>query len=513
MINKTLTIMKKKIFLSVVFISLVLIGLAQVPEAFNYQAVVRNNAGEVVADQNVSFKISILQDSPSGTVVYAESHSITTNGFGLATLKIGDGTVLDGVFSPAGWGLNSHFLKIEFDPAGGVAFTHLGTSQLLAVPYAFHAKTVEDDAVDDADADPGNELQTLSIAGNDLSIAEGNTVTLPSIWETDGTNAYIIDGKVGIGGNPGASNIQFDVKTEDNIAIKAINNSTLYGAIFAENTGSGVAADFRDRIKILDGTQGAGRVLTSDANGVSSWQSPVWNRNGEYTYYNDGYVGIGTSNPVRNLDIHGQGTSCYLGFHTNASGSSSTDGFLVGMTSPSNVGYVWMWDNHPLELGTNNITRIHISGDGNVGIGTDAPTFTLSVNGTAGKTGGGSWSVFSDRRLKDLHGSYDKGLSEILALQPVIFNYKVDNPLDLPSDQEEIGLVAQEVQEIFPEAVSVSQSGYLDFNMHPINVAFVNAIKELKTENDNLKTDNNYLKNKVNKLESRLAEIERMLQQ
>jgi hypothetical protein len=69
----------------------------------------------------------------------------------------------------------------------------------------------------------------------------------------------------------------------------------------------------------------------------------------------------------------------------------------------------------------------------------------LSVNGTAGKTGGGMWLVFSDRRLKDLHGSYDKGLSEILALQPVVFNYKVDNPQNLQSDVQEIDLVAQEV--------------------------------------------------------------------
>jgi len=46
----------------------------------------------------------------------------------------------------AGWGATSHFLKVEIDPAGGSAYTHLGTSELLSVPYAFHARTVEDDA-------------------------------------------------------------------------------------------------------------------------------------------------------------------------------------------------------------------------------------------------------------------------------------------------------------------------------------------------------------------------------
>ncbi len=148
-----------------------------------------------------------------------------------------------------------------------------------------------------------------------------------------------------------------------------------------------------------------------------------------------------------------------------------------------------------------------IQGGGNIGIGTLFPDQRLTVAGNASKSVGGAfWATFSDRRLKDLHGSYDKGLAEILALQPVIFNYKADNPLDLPSDNEEIGFVAQEVQEIFPEAVSVTHSGYLDLNVNAINVAFVNAIKELKEENDNLQV-------KVNELETRLAEIEKMLQQ
>ena len=114
---------------------------SQVPEAFNYQAVVRNSSGELIAGQNVSFKISILENSESGNLVYAETHSITTNDFGVANLKIGEGTVLDGVFSPGGWGAAPHFIKVEFDPAGGSSYVLMGTSQLIAVPYAFHAQT------------------------------------------------------------------------------------------------------------------------------------------------------------------------------------------------------------------------------------------------------------------------------------------------------------------------------------------------------------------------------------
>ena len=67
---------------------------------------------------------------------------------------------------------------------------------------------------------------------------------------------------------------------------------------------------------------------------------------------------------------------------------------------------------------------------------------------------------------------------------PVTFFYKEGNPRGLPSHEENIGFVAQEVQDVFPEAVHEGENGFLDFNMDPVNVALVNAAKELKAEND-----------------------------
>jgi len=113
--------------------------------------------------------------------------------------------------------------------------------------------------------------------------------------------------------------------------------------------------------------------------------------------------------------------------------------------------------------------------------------YELVVNGEATKTGGGSWSNSSDLRLKDILGNYIRGLNDIIRLQPIRFKYKADNPRKLPSDEEQIGFIAQEVQETFPEAVNKSTDGYLDFNIHSVNAALVNAVKELKAENDLLK--------------------------
>ena len=105
----------------------------------------------------------------------------------------------------------------------------------------------------------------------------------------------------------------------------------------------------------------------------------------------------------------------------------------------------------------------------------------LVVEGNAAKSlGGSTWIVSSDLRLKNLKGNYNRGLDEIMALQPVRFNYKAGNSRGLPSEVEQVGFVAQEVQKVFPEAVHKGDDGLLDFNMHPVNVALVNAIKDSK---------------------------------
>ena len=108
-------------------------------EAINYQAVVRNNIGVVVANSQVSFKVSILSGSITGSSVYTETHSDSTNSFGLVNLQIGRGTAQLGLFNSIDWSAQM-FIKIEIDVNGGTNFSDMGTTQLLSVPYAFYAK-------------------------------------------------------------------------------------------------------------------------------------------------------------------------------------------------------------------------------------------------------------------------------------------------------------------------------------------------------------------------------------
>jgi len=111
---------------------------AQVPQSFNYQAVARDNNGNILASKQVSIRISIIMGNISGSSAYTESHSVTTNQFGLIILEIGKGTSSDN-FSSIDWAKGQYFLKIELDENGGNSYKDMGTTQLLSVPFALYA--------------------------------------------------------------------------------------------------------------------------------------------------------------------------------------------------------------------------------------------------------------------------------------------------------------------------------------------------------------------------------------
>jgi len=105
----------------------------------SYQAVIRNSSNALVTNSAVGMRISILQTSATGTAVYVETQTPTTNANGLASVEIGGGTVVSGNFTTIAWANGPYFVKTETDPAGGTSYSITGTSQLLSVPYALYA--------------------------------------------------------------------------------------------------------------------------------------------------------------------------------------------------------------------------------------------------------------------------------------------------------------------------------------------------------------------------------------
>ena len=141
----------KNIFITSIFLLSIFSSFSQSPEKISYQAIIRNSSNILVSNQSVGMKISILQGSTTGSSVYIETHTTFTNPNGLVSIEIGSGSVSSGSMSTINWENGPFFIKTETDPSGGISYSITGISQLLSVPFALHAKTVENDNVFDGD--------------------------------------------------------------------------------------------------------------------------------------------------------------------------------------------------------------------------------------------------------------------------------------------------------------------------------------------------------------------------
>jgi hypothetical protein len=128
--------MKSKIYSILAGLLLTVSTFAQAPQKMSYQAVIRNSSDALIASTPVGMKISVLQGSASGTAVYAETQTPSTNANGLVSLEIGAGTPVTGTFAGINWATGPYFIKTETDPTGGTNYSIVGTNQLMSVPYA-----------------------------------------------------------------------------------------------------------------------------------------------------------------------------------------------------------------------------------------------------------------------------------------------------------------------------------------------------------------------------------------
>jgi len=434
---------------------------AQSPQKMSYQAVVRNSSDKLVVNKVVGVKISILQGSATGTAVYTETQTPTTNANGLISIEIGGGTGFDQI----DWSKGPYFVKTETDPTGSTNYTITGTSQLLSVPYALHA------------ASSGNGISAGKDAGN-TPYWNGTK------WVTDASNFYNNGGFIGLGtktpsnpltlqtdyvgggvmlsgnGGNGPSFMLANNGTEagafglsnglGNYVLGSINGdiairnaSTTRSLLFSTggtpfnprlaiiangNVGIGTITpsaklEVAGNVKIVDGTQGYGKVLTSDSNGMASWKTissgglsngtaagntPYWNgttwvTNSSSIYNNGGFIGIGTKNPSNPLTLQtdyvgggvmlsgngGNGPGYMLannGTEAGALGLSNGPGnYIVGSQS-GDIALRNVSTTRSLLFSTGGgtyIPRLAILANGNVGIATITPMVKFEVNSDA----------------------------------------------------------------------------------------------------------------------------------
>jgi hypothetical protein len=214
-------------------------------------------------------------------------------------------------------------------------------------------------------------------------------------------------------------------------------------------------------------------------------------------------VGIGTSAPGHLLDVAGTVAFDSSGLNNGTNFIDLTFGLNAGegMSSSRTEGP----NQYGIDLFTDFTRRISIEQHGNVGIGTATPDNLLTVNGSADKPGGGSWGTYSDGRLKNLNGSYNSGLSQVLKLNPVRYRYKSDNAMGIRDTDEHVGVVAQDVQRVIPEAVTQNSKGYLLVNNDPIIWSMLNAIKEQQEEIRALKSELRATRQSLQKVQTQVA--------
>ncbi|HLF63359.1 MAG TPA: tail fiber domain-containing protein [Saprospiraceae bacterium] len=359
---------------------------AQAPQGLNYQAVARTTAGEILENRNISLRFTIT-DNNGGPVVYQETHSTTTNQFGLFTLNIGNGTPVSGTFSSINWAAVSPWLVVEMDQSGGNAYVHMGTSPLLSVPYALFAES--------GNEGPGGPQ---GIPGE-----EGEPGAQGPMGETGATGTQGLTGPIGPQGPAGLlSNGSVAGNTPYwNGASWVVNNSNLYnngGNIGIGTISPAAKLEVNGQVKITGGAPGNGKVLTSDASGLATWQTSTSGLSGSGT---TSYVSKFTAaNTIGNSQLFDNGTNVGIGTNApnekltilsapNSYGSLHTDGTIsIGTWVGNGGGYLGTKTAHPLRFFTDDgVAQMTLLTNGNVGIGTTTPASKLVIQ-TANNTDG-----------------------------------------------------------------------------------------------------------------------------
>ncbi|MFN0135064.1 MAG: tail fiber domain-containing protein [Phycisphaerae bacterium] len=356
----------------------------------------------------------------------------------------------------------------------------------------------------------------------------------PAIGQTPLGTAFTYQGSVRLAGEPlnASADFQFtlwDAATLGNQigAMATADGVAVADGLFTASIDFGAAA-FNGEARWVEiavrSPAGSGPFTTLSprqaltATPYARFSSAPWATNGNNIFnVNSRNVGIGTTSPERRLhvdfageadaadgvlvrnnladDVFGPAEMVFERLAINP-----TQRAAIGMDYTARDFFIWV----------NGADRLNINELGNVGIGTDNPTQTLSVNGSAGKPGGGSWATFSDRRLKKNIQPLSRTLDKVLQLHGVSFEYNDPAAInELPG--ERIGMVAQQVEQVFPDWVEMTTAGYKSVTFRGFEALTVEALRDLRAEKDAeiaaLRAENAELKSRLDAIEAALLRI------
>jgi hypothetical protein len=431
----------KKLFTSALsLLFLASLTYAQAPQSFNYQGVARNSSGAELVNTTVTLRISILDGSSSGTVLYSEFFQPTTSSLGLFNVAIGNGTPVSGTFASINWGAgNGKFLKVELDPNGGTNFSLVGTPQLLSVPYALYAANA-----------PGGATGATGPTGPGGGATGATGPTGPT-----GINGFT--GPTGPTGVAGTAGSQGPTGPTGNTGATGVGTAGPTGPTGANGingsngptgpTGAGTPGSTGPTGPTgITGPTGTGTGLSGGTTNVlPKWTSAT--TLGNSTLFDNGTnIGIGTITPNHPIDLRSNNVS--IG---NGTGSQVLY-WKTGLTTDSVLTFV----NQAYAATYFNNDGINFIGHWISKTGNDIEPYDDNVTDLGSTTyrwkrvfAGTGVIQTSDVRMKKNIETLSSGLSAVMKLRPVSYNWI--NPKE--GTDREIGFIAQEVEKVVPEAV------------------------------------------------------------
>lgn len=356
-----------KTFMVLWTLTLANVIMAQSPNLLSYQAVVRNATNGLIANQAVGVRITVLQNSASGTEVYKETFGSTTNANGLLSLNIGGGTVVSGNFSTINWGSGPYFVKTEIDPAGGTSYSLTSTSQLLSVPYALSAKTAQTVA---GIAGTTNKVAKFTPSGTQLG------------------DSQLFDGATGVGVGTILPAYKLDVEHLGSTGVRSRSTSG-YSVIDIDGFNGDAALRFA--------SNGVNKWNVRNQPSTDGFQVTELGGFGQRFLIQSGTgnVAVGASVPAYRLDVEHAGSTGIRSKSTNGYSVIDIDGFNgdAALRFGNNGVNKWNLRNQPstddfqlTELGGLGQRFLVQSGTGNVAIGNFVPSYKFDVE-HGGNTG------------------------------------------------------------------------------------------------------------------------------